>query len=62
MFYNLKGAFMFKRGYVFIYYFILFLFPLLFFACSSSNSTSSVGTIYEDSDPNVKITRCCFIL
>ena len=47
---------MFKRGYVFIYYFILFLFPLLFFACSSSNSTSSVGTIYEDSDPNVVIT------
>lgn len=47
---------MFKRGYVFIYYFILFLFPLLFFACSSSNSTSSVGTIYEDSDPNVVVT------
>ena len=47
---------MFKRGYVFIFYFILMLFPLLFAACSTDSNSSSVGTIYEDSDPNVVIT------
>lgn len=47
---------MFKRGYVFIFYFILTLFPLLFAACSTDSNSSSVGTIYEDSDPNVVIT------
>lgn len=47
---------MFKRGYVFIFYFILILFPLLFAACSTDSNSSSVGTIYEDSDPNVVIT------
>lgn len=47
---------MFKRGCVFIYYFILILFPLLFAACSTDSNSSSVGTIYEDSDPNVVIT------
>lgn len=47
---------MFKRGFVFIYYFILILFPLLFAACSTDSNSSSVGTIYEDSDPNVVIT------
>lgn len=44
---------MIKRGFVFV--FILFLFPLLFAACSTDSSTS-VGTIYEDSEPNVVIT------
>ena len=47
---------MFKRGYVFIFYFVLTLFPLLFAACSTDSNSSSVGTIYEDSDPNVVIT------
>lgn len=47
---------MFKRGYVFIFYFILILFPLLFSACSSGSNSSSVGTIYEDSDPNIVIS------
>lgn len=47
---------MFKRGYVFIFYFIFILFPLLFAACSTDSNSSSVGTIYEDSDPNVVIT------
>ena len=47
---------MFKRGYVFIFYFVLTLFPLLFVACSTDSNSSSVGTIYEDSDPNVVIT------
>lgn len=39
-----------KRGFVFIY--LLFLFPLLFAACSSGNNTSSHGVIYEESAPN----------
>ena len=44
---------MIKRGFIFV--FILFLFPLLFAACST-DSSSSVGTIYEDSEPNIVIS------
>lgn len=47
---------MFKRGFVFIFYFILILFPLLLTACSTGGESSSVGTIYEDSNPNIVIT------
>ena len=45
-----------KRGCVFIFYFILILFPLLLTACSTDSNSSSVGTIYEDSNPNIVIT------
>lgn len=43
---------MFRRGFVFIF----ILFSLLFSACSSGSNSSSVGTIYEDSNPNIVIT------
>lgn len=45
---------MFKRGFVFI--FILFLFPLLFAACSTNGELGFGDTVFENSDPNVVIS------
>lgn len=47
---------MFKRGYVFIFLFCFNFISSFFAACSTDSNSSSVGTIYEDSDPNVVIT------